>query len=222
MPWIRSQAAYASVEVGVPSGARPGPGLAPAPASDRAACADWSTVAELHERYLKDVFRYVLRRVPNPEEAEDITAQVFAAAYEGLPRFRGHCAPHLWLLGIARRQVALALRRRAARRETLASDLADDEAADPIWHELAAVEGPEAAFMRAEARRVVRELLAQLSPDQREALLLQHVERLSVAEIAVVMGRSPTSVAGLIQRARATLYRRGRAYFLDDDEGHNP
>jgi DNA-directed RNA polymerase specialized sigma24 family protein len=46
------------------------------------------------------------------------------------------------------------------------------------------------------------------------------VERLSVAEIAVVMGRSPTSVAGLLQRARATLYRRGRAYFLDDNEGN--
>jgi RNA polymerase sigma-70 factor (ECF subfamily) len=203
MPLIRSQAA-----------------CAPADALDGRDRADWSTVAELHERYLKDVFRYVLRRVPSPEEAEDITAQVFAAAYEGLPRFRRDCSPYLWLLGIARRQVALTLRRRAARRETLASELPDAEA-DPIWQELAATEGPEAALVRAEARRVVRELLAQLSPDQREALLLQYVERLSVAEIAVVMHRSPTSVAGLLQRARATLYRRGRAYFLGDDEGDN-
>src|SRR6266511_2690231 len=34
--------------------------------------------AELHRRYLKDVFQYVSRRVP-PQEAEDITMQVFAA-----------------------------------------------------------------------------------------------------------------------------------------------
>jgi DNA-directed RNA polymerase specialized sigma24 family protein len=48
--------------------------------------------------------------------------------------------------------------------------------------------------------------------------MLQYVEQLSVAEIAVVMGRSPASVKSLLQRARETLYRRGRAYFLDDDE----
>jgi RNA polymerase sigma-70 factor (ECF subfamily) len=174
------------------------------------------TAAELHERYLKDVFRYVLRRVPRPEEAEDITAQVFAAAHAGLGRFRGDCPPYLWLLGIARRQIALALRRQAARRETLASELEGAAVdGDPVWEQLAAVEGPEATLMRAEARRMVRELLVQLSPDQREALLLQYIEQLSVAEIALVMGRSPAAVTGLLQRARASLYRRGRGYFED-------
>lgn len=172
------------------------------------------TAAELHERHLQEVFRYVLRRVPRPEEAEDITAQVFEAAHEGLARFRGDCPPRLWLLGIARRQIALALRRRAARRETLASELEGEAVeTDPVWERLAVIEGPEQTLMRAEARRTVRRLLAQLSPDQREALLLQYVERLSVAEIAIVMGRSPASVTGLLQRARATLYRRGREYF---------
>jgi RNA polymerase sigma-70 factor, ECF subfamily len=178
---------------------------------------DWAIVAELHERYLKDVFRYVLRRVPRREEAEDTTAQVFAAAYEALPRFRGECPPYAWLLGIARRQVALALRRRAARPETLASELAAAAEADPIWESLAAAEGSEASVMRAEARSVLRELLSRLSPDQREALMLQYVERLSVAEIAHVMGRSPASVTGLLQRARATLYRRGRTYFPGEE-----
>jgi DNA-directed RNA polymerase specialized sigma24 family protein len=39
-------------------------------------------------------------------EAERITAEVFAAAAAGLPRFRGECAPYLWLLEIARRRIA--------------------------------------------------------------------------------------------------------------------
>src|SRR5205814_1736758 len=108
--------------------------------------------------------------------------EVFAAAAVGLPRFRGDCPPYLWLLSIARRQIARAQRRRAARRETLASELADPT----LWEALAAVEGPESAVMRAEARRVLGELVARLNPDQREALMLKHMERLSVAEIAVV------------------------------------
>jgi RNA polymerase sigma-70 factor, ECF subfamily len=194
----------------------------PAGVLDRMEHADGPTAAVLHERYLKDVFRYVLRRVPRREEAEDITAQVFAAAFVELPRFRGQCSPYLWLLGIARRKIVDALRRQAARRETLASELVDPVGdSDPIWEQLAATEGPEATLVRAEARRVLRELVAQLNPDQREALMLQYVERLSVAEIAVVMRRSPGSVYSLLKRARATLYRRGRAYFLGDEEGQN-
>jgi RNA polymerase sigma-70 factor (ECF subfamily) len=182
--------------------------------------ADRIDAAELHRRYLKEVFQYVSRRVPR-QEAEDITMQVFAAALQALPRFRGDCPHRLWLLRIAHGRVADALRRRAARRETLASELVHAEAgADPLAEAMAsALEGPEAVFERAEAQRVVRRLVDRLNPDQREALLLQYVEELPIAEIAVVMGRSPAAVNSLLQRARATVFRLGRAYFLDEGEG---
>jgi RNA polymerase sigma-70 factor (ECF subfamily) len=183
--------------------------------------ADWATAAVLHERYLEDVYRYVLRHVSGIEAAEDLTAEVFAAAAAGLSRFRGHCPHYAWLLSIARRKIVDFRRQRTARPERLASELpGTDGEAMALWEALAAVEGPEAVLMRTEARRVVRELLAQLNPDQREVVLLQYVESLPVAEIAVVMGRSLGAVTSLLHRARATLYRRGRAYFLPDDEGH--
>jgi RNA polymerase sigma-70 factor (ECF subfamily) len=168
-----------------------------------------------------------LRHVSGIEEAEDITAEVFAAAAAGLSRFRGQSPPSVWLLSIARRKIIDFWRRRSARPETLASQLADVETeAEALWEHArsaaggTAAEGPETLLMRAEARRVARELLAQLNADQREAVLLQYVEGLSVAEIAAVMGRSPGAITSLLHRARATLYRRGRAYFLGDDEGH--
>jgi RNA polymerase sigma-70 factor, ECF subfamily len=181
--------------------------------------ADLATVAVLQERYLREVFRYVLRRVPRQDEAEDITAEVFAAAFAGLARFRGDCPPYLWLLTIARRKIIDAQRRRAARRETLASELADEEsAAAEIWHALPSADQPEAALTQAEARRVLRELIGGLTPEQQEALSLKYWEGLSIDEIAVVMGRSPGSVTSLLHRARASLFRRGRSYFLGDDE----
>jgi RNA polymerase sigma-70 factor, ECF subfamily len=184
--------------------------------------ADWATAAALYQRYLQDVFRYVFQRVPRQEEAEDITAEVFAAAFKGLPRFRGQCPPYLWLLSIARRKIVDARRRHTVRRETLASELAADEpAAAALWEAVAAVEGPETVLIRSEARRMLGDLIAGLNPDQREALLLQHMERLSVAEIAVVMGRSAGSVYSLLHRARETLRRRGRGYFVGGEEGVN-
>src|SRR6266567_1285745 len=142
MSLVRSQALHAKVE-----------------ALDPMSQADWATAAALYQRYLEDVFRYVFQRVPHQEEAEDITAEVFAAAFMGLPRFRGQCPPYLWLLSIARRKIIDARRRRTARRETLASELADEGPdAETLWEALAAVEGPETALMRAEARRVLGEL----------------------------------------------------------------
>jgi RNA polymerase sigma-70 factor (ECF subfamily) len=105
-----------------------------------------------------------------------------------------------------------------ARRETLASELADEAtAAHEIWQALPAPGGPEAELTRAEARRVLRELIAALNPDQQQALSLKYWEELSIAEIAVVMGRSPSSVTSLLHRARVALSRSGRSYFLGDD-----
>jgi RNA polymerase sigma-70 factor, ECF subfamily len=184
---------------------------------------DEITAAALYERFLEDVYRYVLRHVSGVDEAEDITAEVFAAAAAGLARFRGQCLPSVWLLSIARRKIVDFRRRRTARPELLASQLAEAEV-EAQWEQArraageTALEGPEALLMRAEARRVVRELLAQLNGDQREAVLLQYVEGLSVGEIATVMGRSPGAVTSLLHRARATLYRLGRAYFLGEGD----
>lgn len=177
------------------------------------------TVAVLHERYLDDVFRYVSRRIAGREEAEDVTAEVFASAFAQLPRYRRDCPPRLWLLGIARRKVADALRKRGRRRETLASEMPfTSEGQEHPAETEAPVDTPEAALQRAEALRVIREVLAALKPEQREALLLQYVEELSFAEIAVVMGRSTGAINSLLQRARASVLRHGSAYFLDEDE----
>jgi RNA polymerase sigma-70 factor (ECF subfamily) len=191
--------------------------------TDREESQERISAEQLHSLYLKDVFRYVSRRVPR-READDITMQVFAAALEAHPRFRGDCPPRVWLLRIAHRKVVDALRRRSTRRETLASEMTDRESdADSLAESPAlTAEGPEAALERAESRQMIRSLVDQLNKDQREALLLQYVEELSVAEIAVIMGRSTAAVDSLLQRARAALFRLGKPYFLGDDQELQP
>ena len=175
------------------------------------------TAALLHERYLEAVFGYVSRRVSPRQEAEDTTAEVFAAAFAGLPRFRG-ASPQAWLLGIARRKIADNMRKRGRRRETLASEMAvTPEAANALWEKIGGTApNPELWLQQQEARRHIRALVDALHPDQREALLLQYVEELSIAEVATVMRRSPHAVNSLLQRARANIFRQGHAYFLLD------
>lgn len=156
------------------------------------------------EALLAEVFAYVSRRIRPREEAEDVAAETVQAALSGWHRLRG-VDRRLWVLGIARRKTADAIRRRSRRRETALAD------------ELPAPGRPGQSLEEAEAAARLRAVVLALPEDQREALLLQHLERLTQAEIAVVMGRSPASVNGLLQRARARAFREGRAYFLEPE-----
>lgn len=168
------------------------------------------TAEALYQRYLANVFAYVARRVPDRQEAEDVTAEVFAAAFVALPGQKGMNGPYPWLLGISRRKIADSHRRharRAGRTEILADDLAAPSA-----------DLPESLLARGERQRLIRELLVALPKDQREALLLHYVEGLPQAEVAVVLGRSPAAVNSLLQRARAAVYRQGHDYFLGESE----
>ena len=194
-PFSRAPAERASPPPPLPPGAKPNvkPSVKP-------------TATQLHELYLDDVFRYAARRLKRREDAEDATAETFAAAFAALPKYRGDVEPKLWLLGIARRKVADALRRRERRPETAWDETIELPApqCDPARH-----------FSRGENARQMRELLGELKPDQREALLLKYVENLRVEEIAVVMNRSKGAANSLLQRARAAAFARGQSYFLD-------
>ena len=171
------------------------------------------TGTTLQERYLSDVFRFVRRRLTRQEDAEDATAEVFAAALEALPKRRGDDDPRLWLFGIARRKVADVLRRQSRRRETLATEM-------PSGAEPAQSSGLQADLERQEETRELRRLVDALKPDQRDALLMHYLEDLSIVEIATVMRRSPAAVNSLLQRARASVYRAGQGYFLEEDGGN--
>ena len=172
-------------------------------------------IASLHDRYLRSVFTYVSSHVPDRSEAEDITAEVFAAALAALPRFRGDSGHYAWLLGIARRKIVDATRRRRHRPELLDTDLTEDER-ESLGLLLATDIGelPEEVVQHEEARQEMRKLLAALPEAQRETLLLQVVHDLSIREIAQVIGRSEAAANSLLQRARAAIYRHGRSYFL--------
>src|SRR5512138_1447868 len=76
------------------------------PALVRAAQNDAQAFGALYDRYVQRVYRYCFYRTNHAPDAEDLTAQIFLAALEGLPRYRqdGHFAG--WLFSIARKKVA--------------------------------------------------------------------------------------------------------------------
>ncbi len=158
---------------------------------------DPDAFAELYRRHLERVYRYALARVGDMQGAEELTAQTFLAAFEGIATYRGRGEFVAWLLSIARHKVADHFRRR---RETVSLEVVTD-----VAHP-----GPLPEQVIAEQLRMeqVARALQTLSPDRAEALALRVFTGLSAAEVGKVMGKSEAAVKMLVHRALRDLQQR--------------
>jgi RNA polymerase sigma-70 factor (ECF subfamily) len=166
---------------------------------------DPARFADLFERHADGVFAYLARRTGR-EQAADLTAETFRAAFVQRGRYRpSHATARPWLFGIARNLLRHDLRSRG-REERALLRLASrpPEAADDPADELAARE------QWAKAAQA----LPQLAASDREALLLHTWEQLSYAEVATALGIPIGTVRSRIHRARRVLRE------LIDVDGH--
>jgi len=173
----------------------------------------------LHQQTLEPLFAYVHRHCHRREDAEDLTAEVYAAAVGSIDRFRGDASVITWLRGIARRKLVDAARRRRSRPELLETDLpapTAEMAARYASEEPIISESPQVLLEQREMAAQVDRLVFALPEAQREALLLRCVDQLSLAEIAHVLGRTERAVKGLLQRAKAAVIERLNAEACDN------
>lgn len=148
----------------------------------------------LYEKYAIHVYRYLLVRVGNVHDAQDLTSQTFMAAMKGLKSYRRQSPFLAWLFGIARNKAADLLRQRSSVLELDEIDEAVDnrDDLDRLIDQQIAVE------------QVARKL-QNLSPDRAEVLSLRLFGGLEVDEIARMMGRRESAVRMLILRGLRDL-----------------
>jgi RNA polymerase sigma-70 factor, ECF subfamily len=143
---------------------------------------------------LPRVHGYLLRRCGGSvETAEDLTQDTFLAAVSELRRGRRINLPIPWVLGIARHKLVDHYRRQE-RTEPRSPAMAAQPAQVPI-------EGGDVA------RERTLTALAAVPAAQRAALVLRHLDGLSVPEAAQALGRSIESVESLLARGRVSLKR---------------
>ncbi|MCB8942169.1 MAG: sigma-70 family RNA polymerase sigma factor [Ardenticatenaceae bacterium] len=155
---------------------------------------DLRAFSALYERYATRVYRYLLFRVGNADDAQDLTSQTFLAAMENLPKYRGQSQFIAWLLGIARHKTADQFRRRKP--ETAIEDV--EMLADNHEHP------DELIGRQLEVEQVTRKLQI-LAPDRAEALSLRLFAELEVREIAQIMDRDEAAVRMLVWRGLKDL-----------------
>jgi RNA polymerase sigma-70 factor (ECF subfamily) len=145
----------------------------------------------IYSRHASAVFRYLSRRI-GAAAAEDLLGEVFTIAVEARLRASPHASGSAlpWLYGIARNVVRSHLRHRTGR----------DVSADSYDLDWDAVN---ARIDATSLRERLRSALAELSPGEREVLLLVAWEQLTVSEAAETLGISDVAARSRLHRARA-------------------
>lgn len=143
----------------------------------------------LYRRYVTRVYRYLYSHMRSETDAEDLTAQVFMAAWEGLARYREQGNFPAWLFSIARNKANDYYRRQRVH-------LSLDEAGPQLRQEWDLLEKVELN----EALRSLNSLVEKLNPDQQELLRLRFAADLSYAEIAGILKKNEAAVKMAIVR----------------------
>lgn len=144
-------------------------------------------------------------RVQGAREPDDLTSEVFVAVIRNIGTFQGdEPGFRSWVFTIAHRRLQDERRRLSRRPDAEPLD------ADPNGHlraELAAAEDVERTVERALSTERVRSLCDQLVPDQRDVLLLRLLGRLTVDEVAEMLGKTSGAVKALQRRGFAAIAR---------------
>ncbi len=145
---------------------------------------DVAAVDELYRCYCEPVMRFITRRVGEQlEDAEEITLDTFVSAINLAAGYDGSSSARTWLCGIAKLRIVDFYRKKNRSKRV-------PDAMTEALDELRGSAGFEEILNRVEARHVVDAMLANLTKDEREALLLHYVEQLSIKEAAILMKRS--------------------------------
>jgi RNA polymerase sigma-70 factor (ECF subfamily) len=128
------------------------------------------------------------------QSADDLTQETYLRAFAALPRFEGRSSVRTWLLGIARRVCADAVR--TSRRRRFPAARADD-----VVEDVPTADGHDGVAEQVAAA----DLLQRLDADRREAFALTQLLGLSYAEAAEVADCPVGTIRSRVARARADL-----------------
>jgi RNA polymerase sigma-70 factor (ECF subfamily) len=176
---------------------------------ERAIGGDLEAFNEIVLLYQDYLFALVVRVVHDRDSAADAVQEALFSCYRNLDRFRGDSF-RSWLTRIALNAATDVLRYRKRRPADPYPEWEDDSWQPPAGEEAS----PERRAQRNQTARVLSEALAEITSDQRTAIVMYDVEGFDYQEIADITGVSLGTVKSRIHRGRLAL----RELLSDDME----
>jgi len=165
---------------------------------------DLDALSTLLTRYQNRLYRYLLRMVRQPAEAEDLFQQTWLRVAEKIQHYDPRRSFEAWLFTLARNLAIDHLRR--MRPESLDEPIGDSATGETAATRLLSQERPaiEGILLRERSQRlgVVLDLLPVV---QREVLTLRFEEEMKIEEIAEVLGAPLSTVKTRLRRGLERL-----------------
>jgi RNA polymerase sigma-70 factor, ECF subfamily len=157
---------------------------------------DRDALEELYLLHFDRIYSYLHMSVGNRHDAEDLTTQTFLKMLEAIGRFEWKAVPFsAWLFRIAH-NLAMDHFRATKRVQP------EEEVPEPVGAEEASAEFH---AMHAIGRASMVDLIAGLSPEQRQVLTLKFVFNFANGDVAEILGKTEGAVKSLQHRALASL-----------------
>jgi len=163
-----------------------------------ASAGDDTAFTTIVTRFQPAVFRWALTFARDPDEAEDITQEVFVRTHRQLGDYRSDGPLDAWLYRITRR-AALEVTRKGKRRARLVLMPAASPSREVYTTD------PGGRVDRERAASLIRELFSALPSRQREIFDLVDLQGLSPTEAAERTGMKPVSVRANLFKARKAI-----------------
>ena len=161
----------------------------------RAQQRDPEALTQLYEENFDRIYRYVVLKIGERTEAEDITQQVFLSALKSISSFKYKGTPFsAWLYRIAHNQIVDYLRKKTKRATVPLEETVTDN--NP---------GPGLVAERKVDIEQLAEVTKRLTKAQQEVVSLRFTSELSVAQVARIMGKSEGAVKALQHSAIVSL-----------------
>lgn len=137
-------------------------------------------------RYQEKIYWIVRRLIPDHDDADDVTQNVFIKAYHSLKTFKGDSSFYTWIYRIAINLSLNEIRRRKLRKTfTIDEEIHQISSSDALPLEL---------MEKEERTKKIAEAIEHLPEKQKKVFLLRYYEELPYEEIAKIL---KTSVGGL-------------------------
>lgn len=146
----------------------------------------------LYDHYQPQIYRFIILKVSRRQEAEDLTHQVFVAAWKNMPNYEDQGYPFSsWLYQIARNQVIDHYRLKKPD-----VNLEEDQV-----QELTGTDDAESQAEESLAMSKVQRAIKELSGEYQDVVIMRFIEELSVREVAQALGKSEGAIKVMQHRA---------------------
>jgi RNA polymerase sigma-70 factor, ECF subfamily len=152
----------------------------------------------LVERYQRPVFSLCYRMLGNSRDAEDAAQESFIRAYMHLKKYDPNRSFATWLLSIASHYCIDRIRKRqlpSVPMEALPAEIIADRN----------IPNPEAKFFETSRETMIQDLIMELKPLDRAAVILRYWHEYSEVEIAEALNLTVSAVKSRLYRTRQTL-----------------